>query len=69
MCYAAARWAKIRKIVYDKTRQDADAIGFSDNAIYDEIIHEKQHMEACHVPLMEDEFTYWAGHAKDGDKY
>lgn len=35
MCYSAAHWAKIKKIVYGATRQDAADIGFDDNYLYE----------------------------------
>lgn len=37
MCLASAYWARVSRIVYANTRQDAAAIGFDDAAIYDEI--------------------------------
>jgi len=37
MCLAAIYWARIPRVVYANTRQQADAIGFSDLAIYQEI--------------------------------
>ena len=37
MCLAAARWARVARIVYANTRADAAAIGFNDAFIYDEI--------------------------------
>ena len=37
MCLAAIWWARISKIVYGNTREDATAIGFDDDVIYDEV--------------------------------
>jgi tRNA(Arg) A34 adenosine deaminase TadA len=37
LCLAAAYWARLSRIVYANTRQDAAAIGFDDAFIYDEI--------------------------------
>ena len=37
MCLAAAYWARIARIVYANTREEAAAIGFDDAAIYQEI--------------------------------
>ncbi len=37
MCFAAIRWAKIRKIFFGATASDAAKIGFSDARIYAEI--------------------------------
>tara|TARA_E500000178_G_scaffold343041_1_gene389183 strand:+ start:272 stop:715 length:444 start_codon:yes stop_codon:yes gene_type:complete len=44
MCYGAIRWAKINKIFYANTREDAKKIGFDDDSIYNEIINRKQNM-------------------------
>jgi guanine deaminase len=37
MCLAATYWARISRVVFANTRAEAEAIGFSDAAIYDEI--------------------------------
>ncbi|TAF36770.1 MAG: nucleoside deaminase, partial [Alphaproteobacteria bacterium] len=37
MCLAAIYWARIDRIVYANTREDAAAIGFDDQLIYDEM--------------------------------
>ncbi len=37
MCLAAAYWARVARIVFANTREEAAAIGFSDAAIYEEI--------------------------------
>jgi guanine deaminase len=37
MCLAAAYWARVARIIYANTREDAAAIGFDDKLIYDEI--------------------------------
>src|SRR5215212_2627007 len=37
MCLASAYWARVSRIVYANTREDAAAIGFDDRLIYDEI--------------------------------
>ena len=47
MCYSAIRWARINKIYYANTRYDAEKIGFSDKAIYDEIINKE--MKITHI--------------------
>ena len=44
MCYGAIKWAKIQNIYYANTRTDAKRIGFSDEEIYDDIIHRRQNM-------------------------
>ncbi len=38
MCLAAIEWARIKKLYYGCTRNDAHKIGFSDKVIYEEII-------------------------------
>ncbi len=35
MCYSAAHWAKIKKLYYGATRQDAADIGFDDQYLYE----------------------------------
>jgi guanine deaminase len=45
MCLAAIYWAKIEKIVFANTRNDAASIGFNDAFIYDEVslpLHKRQ---------------------------
>lgn len=37
MCLSAIYWANIATVYYSATRLDADAIGFRDNHIYDEL--------------------------------
>lgn len=37
MCLAAAYWARISRIYYANATEDADAIGFDDGLIYDEL--------------------------------
>jgi guanine deaminase len=37
MCLAAIYWANIRSVYYASTRHQAEAIGFKDNHIYEEI--------------------------------
>ncbi|MCX7748381.1 MAG: nucleoside deaminase [Clostridia bacterium] len=45
MCFAAIHWAKIKKLYFGCTREDASKIGFDDKFIYDVImgtVEEKQ---------------------------
>ena len=37
MCLGAAWWARVAEIVYANDRADAAAIGFDDDAIYEEV--------------------------------
>ncbi len=39
MCFAAIHWAKMKKLYYGCTRQDAADIGFDDKFIYDVILN------------------------------
>ncbi len=41
MCLSAIYWARIKKVYYANTKEDADAINFSDKFIYDELAKEK----------------------------
>ena len=37
MCLASAYWARLSRIVYSNTREEAAAVGFDDAFIYDEM--------------------------------
>lgn len=52
MCLASAYWARIDRIVYANTREDAAAIGFNDAFIYDEIPQDPaaRSLPAVHAP-------------------
>lgn len=41
MCYSAAHWAKIKKLYYGATRQDAADIGFDDQYLYEVLAQER----------------------------
>lgn len=63
MCLASAYWARVARIVYANTREDAAAIGFDDRLIYDEIpkpVAERT-IPAVHAPLPEAQavFAEW----------
>jgi tRNA(Arg) A34 adenosine deaminase TadA len=38
MCLGAVYWSGIKKVVYASNRSDAEAAGFNDNLIYEEIV-------------------------------
>jgi len=38
MCLSACYWARIGRIVYGNTREEAKAIGFDDSLIYEEVL-------------------------------
>jgi tRNA(Arg) A34 adenosine deaminase TadA len=67
MCLASAYWARVSRIVYANTRQDAAQIGFDDSLIYDEIpkpIPERI-LPMDHLPSLEAKavFDAWADKA------
>ncbi len=41
MCYSAVHWAKIKNLYYGATRQDAAAIGFDDQYLYEVLANER----------------------------
>lgn len=51
MCLSALYWAGVKKIFFANTKEDAAAIDFSDNFIYEELArkHEYRHLPAIHV--------------------
>ena len=50
MCLGAIYWARISKIYYANTKQDAAEIGFDDHFIYDEL---QQPMEKRKLPFVQ----------------
>ncbi len=48
MCLAAAYWARLDAVVFGNARQDAAAIGFDDQFLYDEVA---KPMEARSLPM------------------
>lgn len=64
MCLSAIYWARISKVFYGCTKEDAADIGFDDKAIYDYIRHPEQHQEELSlIPLDREEcmqrFKVW----------
>lgn len=55
MCLAAAYWARIDRLVYANTRDDAAAIGFDDAFLYDEMPKDPaaRALRMQHLPLDE----------------
>lgn len=51
MCLSALYWAGVSKIYYGNTKEDAEAIDFSDKFIYEELSRrpEDRHLPAIHV--------------------
>jgi guanine deaminase len=55
MCLAAIYWARLDRVVFANSREEAAAIGFDDAAIYEEIpkpLHERS-IPTRHLPLDE----------------
>jgi tRNA(Arg) A34 adenosine deaminase TadA len=64
MCLASAYWARLSRIVYANTRDEAASIGFDDAFIYDEVPkapHERA-LPMVHLPRQDatDAFAAWA---------
>jgi tRNA(Arg) A34 adenosine deaminase TadA len=55
MCLASAYWARVSRIVFANTREEAAAIGFDDQLLYDEIPKpiEERLIPTLHVPCEE----------------
>jgi tRNA(Arg) A34 adenosine deaminase TadA len=55
LCLAASYWARIERIVFASTREDAARAGFDDAAIYRELAlpSEARSLPASHLPLPE----------------
>ncbi|HZX33114.1 MAG TPA: nucleoside deaminase [Rhodocyclaceae bacterium] len=53
MCLSAAYWARVQRIVFANTRDQAAAIGFSDDELYGELCrpHEARTVPTRHLPL------------------
>lgn len=51
MCLSALYWAGVKKIFFANTKEDAAAIDFSDNFIYEELARKREyrHLPAIHV--------------------
>jgi len=64
MCLSAIYWARIEKIYYGNTRDDAAAIGFDDAFLYNEIPLPLSERKIAIEPLSRDEaqeaFMLWA---------
>ena len=50
MCLGTAWWARVKEIVYANSRADAAAIGFDDDAIYDEVASPLRPAQAADPP-------------------
>ena len=63
MCLGAIYWARLDRVFYAGTREDAAAAGFDDHFIYDEIALTPAERHIAMIPLMRDEaqraFAAW----------
>ena len=63
MCLGAIYWARIDRIYYGNNRNDAAAIGFADNFIYEELERPLEQRTVPIIPLLRDEalssFRLW----------
>lgn len=55
MCFGAIYWAKISKVYYGNTKEDAANIGFDDHFIYEELDLPKENRKLKMVELLRDE--------------
>ena len=55
MCLGAIYWARLDRVFYAGTREDAAAAGFDDHFIYDEIALAPAERHITMIPLMRDE--------------
>ena len=63
MCLGAIYWAGIERIYYGNTREDAAAINFADNFIYEELARPMHSRTVPIIPLLREEarnsFNTW----------
>lgn len=63
MCLAASYWARVKKVYFGNTRQDAAAIGFDDEFLYNQIglpLHERSlALEQCCPTEAKAAFEEW----------
>lgn len=64
MCLSALYWAGVKKIYFGNTKEDAAAIDFSDNFIYEELAKEREKRELTAIHMDNSEtikaFQKWA---------
>ncbi|MCF6184377.1 MAG: nucleoside deaminase [Bacteroidales bacterium] len=63
MCFGAVYWARLDKLFFANTKQDAKAIGFDDSFIYEEIDLPHKNRKIPNIQILRDEalvaFTDW----------
>ncbi|QMU28971.1 nucleoside deaminase [Adhaeribacter radiodurans] len=55
MCFGAIYWAHIQKVYYGNTKQDAAAVGFDDNFIYEELEKPRHECQVAMEQLLPEE--------------
>ena len=55
MCMGAIYWARLARVYYANTRDDAARIGFDDTFIYDQLVLPLDERKIPMIPLMRDE--------------
>ncbi|MBM3200195.1 nucleoside deaminase [Candidatus Woesearchaeota archaeon] len=72
MCFSAIHWARIKKVYYGCTKEDAENIGFDDKFVYDAIKGKakKEHVKKVQIDRHEclKPFKEW-GSKKDKKRY
>ena len=69
MCYSAIHWAKIKKLFYGATRQDAAAIGFDDQYLYEVLANERVDEQLSLWPLHRDQcLEVFKAYENDGER-
>ena len=75
MCFGAIYWARLGKVYYVNTAQDAADIGFDDSHIYEEIAKSDERRKISFERLTDfkddglDVFKMWSAAADDESKY
>jgi guanine deaminase len=55
MCMGAIYWARLSKVYYASTREDAAQIGFDDSFIYDQLVLPLNARKIAMIPLMREQ--------------
>jgi tRNA(Arg) A34 adenosine deaminase TadA len=67
MCLASIYWARLERLVFANSRDQAAAIGFDDAAIYDEVSKpiSNRSIPTLHLPLPDAEAVFQEWMAKE----
>jgi tRNA(Arg) A34 adenosine deaminase TadA len=67
MCYGAALWSRVERVVFAGTREDAARAGFDDSRFHDQLALPLEERELPLVPLLREEasaaFEAWLAKA------